>query len=337
MKSHDGLVNEMKTKESSRKTEKEAKERLLRERQVAEIEQLKSLSREKNRARKSGIDKRMQAEYVDKLMRAGTKLKSKCKVLPEERLNKPEPTIEQQHEEGSEDKKDLKGNRSGSKDLSFADMDDKEFEKMIRKLKAKASKGKRTVFDTNEDISASETGLSNKDEVIPVQVCQDQIGENERDYEEQKISRFASSAAQAKILAEMSDVNIDSYQSRKDDVKSGSSKIECERDSFINQSLRFPYERYEAGEIPFFDRSSSSEIGRFRVRDAREFHTDSLRRIPVFFETKSSPEGVLLLVGKDTNKQTSEDRDVWLLLFCTIFMTYNYCLTNAFYIRVYIL
>ena len=41
-----------------------------------------------------------------------------------------------------------------------------------------------------------------------------------------------------------------------------------------------PYERYEEGKISFYDRSSSTEIGRFRVRDARDFMPDSMRRKP---------------------------------------------------------
>lgn len=312
---HDGLVNEMKSKASSRKTEKEAKERLLRERQIAEIEQLKLLSKQKNKARKNGIDKKKQAEYVDKLTRASAKSKFEFKAPPEERLKQSEPKIDKLEIGNEANKKDLKGNRYSNRDLSFADMDDKEFEKMIRKLKAKASKGKRTVFETNEDIvPASEASLCNENEIIPILNCQDQIGGNGKDHEEQKIDRFASSGAQAKILAEMSDVKIDSYQ-RKDDANSGSKNIERGCDVVINQSFRFPYERYKAGEIPFFDRSSSSEIGRFRVRDAREFVTDSLRRIPVPFKTESNSEGVLLLVGIATNKQSSEDKDVVTILF----------------------
>ena len=53
-----------------------------------------------------------------------------------------------------------------------------------------------------------------------------------------------------------------------------------------------PYHRYEAGKVPFFDRSSSSERGRFRVRDARDYAPESMRRVP------DIEEGVMLLVGK---------------------------------------
>ena len=62
-----------------------------------------------------------------------------------------------------------------------------------------------------------------------------------------------------------------------------------------------PYQRYEAGRVQFFDRSSSSEQGRFRVRDARDYAPESMRRIP------DSEEGVVLLVGK---KKGYKDGDI---------------------------
>ena len=42
--------------------------------------------------------------------------------------------------------------------------------------------------------------------------------------------------------------------------------------------VKEPYQKYESGECDFFDRSSSAEKGRFRVRDARNFAPESMRR-----------------------------------------------------------
>ena len=53
-----------------------------------------------------------------------------------------------------------------------------------------------------------------------------------------------------------------------------------------------PYEKYEREGVGFFDKSSSSEKGRFRVRDARLFAPESMRR------KEDADKGVMLLVGK---------------------------------------
>ena len=53
-----------------------------------------------------------------------------------------------------------------------------------------------------------------------------------------------------------------------------------------------PFEKYERGMCSFFDRSSSAEKGRFRVRDARDYAPDSMRR------REDYTPGVMLLVGK---------------------------------------
>eukprot|EP00586_Coscinodiscus_wailesii_P006394 CAMPEP_0172490092 /NCGR_PEP_ID=MMETSP1066-20121228/20444_1 /TAXON_ID=671091 /ORGANISM="Coscinodiscus wailesii, Strain CCMP2513" /LENGTH=1100 /DNA_ID=CAMNT_0013258397 /DNA_START=750 /DNA_END=4052 /DNA_ORIENTATION=+ len=84
-----------------------------------------------------------------------------------------------------------------------------------------------------------------------------------------------------------------------------------------------PYQKYEAGKIPFFDRSSSAEKGRFRVRDARGFAPETMRRrrpnpdedgIAAVGEELSLPDddgddGVMLLVGKRVadGKDTTTD------------------------------
>lgn len=58
-----------------------------------------------------------------------------------------------------------------------------------------------------------------------------------------------------------------------------------------SQSIE-PFEKYEIGKIPFFDRSSSTQKGRFRVRDAREFAPESMRRKP------DTEQGIMFLVGE---------------------------------------
>jgi len=53
-----------------------------------------------------------------------------------------------------------------------------------------------------------------------------------------------------------------------------------------------PYEKFERGQCAFFDRSSSEDKGRFRVRDARDYDPSSMRR------KEDSDRGVSLLVGQ---------------------------------------
>ena len=64
-----------------------------------------------------------------------------------------------------------------------------------------------------------------------------------------------------------------------------------------------PYEKYERGECNFFDRSSSAEKGRFRVRDARNFAPESMRRKE---DLGSEERGVMLLVGKRGGENTPD-------------------------------
>ena len=61
-------------------------------------------------------------------------------------------------------------------------------------------------------------------------------------------------------------------------------------------SFKEPYQRYEAGQAPFFDKSSSDERGRFRVRDASSFDPTSMRRI--VGPDSDTDNGVMLLVGE---------------------------------------
>eukprot|EP00562_Extubocellulus_spinifer_P025756 CAMPEP_0178666686 /NCGR_PEP_ID=MMETSP0698-20121128/30624_1 /TAXON_ID=265572 /ORGANISM="Extubocellulus spinifer, Strain CCMP396" /LENGTH=916 /DNA_ID=CAMNT_0020310093 /DNA_START=501 /DNA_END=3248 /DNA_ORIENTATION=+ len=64
----------------------------------------------------------------------------------------------------------------------------------------------------------------------------------------------------------------------------------------IDQTFMEPYERYEAGQTPFFDVSSSDERGRFRVRDASSFIPDSMRRM--VGSHSDTDDGIMFLVGR---------------------------------------
>lgn len=308
---HDGLVKSSETKDKLRKAEKDEKERQIREKHMSEIERLQTLAKEKNREGKCGIDKRKQSEYLDKLARPNSRLKVESKVKSEE-LSK-EGSNESTQEKEAKTLMTAEKERSTGIDLSFADMDDKQFSKMIKNLKAKASKGKHTTFgnqDNNDDLHKDIVVGKKENENSLERPLNNECDENEKIGNEVGDGHFTSSIAQANIYAQIS--------GRTGESNSCTQKIETtlkKEKLLINKhKYSFPYERYDAGDVPFFDRSSSSDRGRFRVHDAREFHTDSLRRIPVPFDS-SSCDGVMFLVGKKHHEEKSDREDVVTILF----------------------
>ncbi len=293
---HDGIMKSIKSVESSRRKEREEKERLLREMQLKEIERLKELSKEKKKkTQNSGIAKEMQAVHIDKLSRPNVKIKDKCSDrLKCELVQSKSGFGEQQRQNNL--KKDDRNKQSNSKndgEISFADMNDKEFAKMLRKLKADAGRGKHTIFETDENMEGLGPVSSDKTE------NEGGVANNvKREGDKiEKSNRFTSSVAQANLLAKLAEVN-------GDNSKNETSQQKLQRDEGVSNVFHYPYERYEAGEVNFFDRSSSSEIGRFRVRDAREFNADSLRRISALDTSYTSNDGVWFLVGTKKESQT---------------------------------
>ena len=72
-----------------------------------------------------------------------------------------------------------------------------------------------------------------------------------------------------------------------------------------------PYQKYETGNAPFFDRSSSSGKGRFRVRDAKGFAPESMRRRPDPNGNQSND--VMLLVGKKIDGENEEELTITIM------------------------
>jgi hypothetical protein len=70
-----------------------------------------------------------------------------------------------------------------------------------------------------------------------------------------------------------------------------------------------PYEKFERNQVEFFDKSSSAEKGRFRVRDAREFAPETMRR------KEDADRGVMLLVGRKVGQQDVEHEECITILF----------------------
>ena len=137
-----------------------------------------------------------------------------------------------------------------------------------------------------------------------------------------KANRFQSAAMQAKLYADILSRSMHLRQGRINnlvpvlniadenkaatsamtmkDTVTGNIKRECNY-TIINQcesiNKEEPFQRFEMGKAPFFDRSSSTDKGRFRVRDARYFAPDSIKRIAVPWDSRGT-HGVMLLVGR---------------------------------------
>lgn len=312
---HDGLMKSLQQHEEELKADKQEKDRMLRAKQQEEIEKLKALTSQKNKTAKCGIDGKKQLEYVDKLSRPMSSRKKKKSTT-----TAPPDVIEIEKEEriGSGDGEDAKQfPKDGEKKLevSFADMDDKEFSKMIKKLKAKASKGKRTIFPTDD---AHNVTNEESNEYITTEIDEKNETFTANDVDDtQSHGRFISGNAQANLYAEINNISLKEdmtikYNDSRKNNEEDKDEVTMER----RTSIRYPYQRFECGEIPFFDRSSSADKGRFRVRDAREYHTDSLRRVPVSFNGMSACDGIMFLIGNRVDGACDEeDSDIVTVLF----------------------
>ena len=134
-----------------------------------------------------------------------------------------------------------------------------------------------------------------------------------------KSNRFQSAAIQAKLYADIVSRSMHIRRDRLDHLVKISSlvvnndghaapvmnmknpetgnTVRSDSRTFDAIIMEEPYQRFDAGKVPFFDRSSSVDKGRFRVRDARNFAPDSIRRMAVPWDIRGT-HGVMLLVGK---------------------------------------
>ena len=224
---------------------------------------------------------------------------------------------------------------------SFADMNDKEFANIMRRLgiksipKTKGEKSKKPCatilsFATLDNETANKLPLeaylgsspksngkrpprspptgggrfvSSEAQANLLKKITDQ----ERDAVAKKIrgpvrsaeSAFSNNGRSSSIESSKADSNVTSSSSGNTEVESPTTRVPApaeaqQMENFL--SLKEPYQRYEAGEAPFFDKSSSDERGRFRVRDASSFDPASMRRI--VGPDSDTDDGVMLLVGE---------------------------------------
>ncbi len=167
---HDGVFKcnqEIEKVKQMEKLEKEKQKHLAR---VKETEQMQNLAKEKIKAVKVGIDRRSQNEYLDKLSRPSNRMRvervvKESKVLPDElkskdvEANKETKVVKKEHPV----EKNSEVNDVMNSCVSFADMDDKEFAKMIKKIEVLAKKEiKKKTKDLSTNDAIEEKGTSRK-------------------------------------------------------------------------------------------------------------------------------------------------------------------------------
>ena len=156
---HDGLVKVAREREAMIKREKTAKEKQHHVEQRKEAEDMQTLAKEHAKSAKKGIDRQMQAEYVDKLSQPTYRLK--VEHPPTKKPNNADVDSQQNDQEqvvkeirkiGREEEGAKYGTEPEHKiTVSFADMDDHEFAKMIKTIQARAKKETRKPFDGSDN------------------------------------------------------------------------------------------------------------------------------------------------------------------------------------------
>lgn len=146
---HAGLVRSAREREAMLQRDKMEKEKQLHLERMRQAEVMQALAKEHAKSAKKGIDRGMQAEYVDKLSRPTHRVKAEQSIVKK-------PTIA--HDNYRQDyhgKIEMEPCRESEQDaedkitVSFADMDDHEFAKMVKKIQARAKKEIRTKIATS--------------------------------------------------------------------------------------------------------------------------------------------------------------------------------------------
>lgn len=143
---HDGILEISKKKDDQIQREKNEKERQNRLKQVKEAEEIKRVAAEQAKVAKKSIDRRVQSEYVDKLSRPNKRVESKHVPTEQhsELTQKNSQTKVKGHEKNNFstilDERREETRPTTPVQPSFADMDDDEFAKMIKKVQARAKK-----------------------------------------------------------------------------------------------------------------------------------------------------------------------------------------------------
>ena len=218
---------------------------------------------------------------------------------------------------------------------SFADMNDREFSNVMRRLGIKSvpttggKKKKKKPSAVSLSLATLDSETASK---LPIETY---LGTSSPTSNENRPpakvppvggGRFVSSEAQANLFKKITDQKaalvankmegpLRSTSTHTDLSNKGTSFApipvadhslsRSEEESVL--SCKEPYQQYEAGQAPFFDKSSSDDRGRFRVLDASSFDRNSMRRI--VGPDSDADDGVMLLVGGKWDEKGNQRKE----------------------------
>ena len=143
---HDGNLEISKKKDEQIQRENNEKERQNHWKQVKEAEEIKRVATEQAKVAKKSIDRKVQSEYVDKLSRPNKRVEPKHtpaeqdKNVTQEKFQTNEKSHDKNNFNTISDERREETRPTTPAQPSFADMDDDEFAKMIKKVQARAKK-----------------------------------------------------------------------------------------------------------------------------------------------------------------------------------------------------
>ena len=155
---HDGLMKSAKERQQMIQSEKEERDRQRQLIQMEESENIRTLAKEKSKSAKRGIDRNLQAEYADKLSRPTNGILIKV----ERAVNEGLPDEREDREGAKITTTEVVDDKEKTNTASFANMDDKEFAKMIKNMQARATKGGKKKSGSNKGEARIDTMVEDK-------------------------------------------------------------------------------------------------------------------------------------------------------------------------------
>lgn len=209
------------------------------------------------------------------------------------------------------------GQNGSRSQICFGDLDDTEFIRMMKKLGISMTStiGRGEGKDVSDNVC---TEVSNKkDDVENTNGRKSKTTTVEEMLKtvEQKLEQKLEQKA-ADILDNASSILNENHsnESMTQDIKKGgdfllSSILSQNQTSALEEE---PYQKYESGDCSFFDRSSSIGKGRFRVRDAKNFAPETMRRISFHdycLQHKNESGDIEISDDKEENYSSSQNHN----------------------------
>ena len=290
---HAKAIQQQREEERRREKEKGARFQLVEAQKEKEIDEMRADAEKRKRSKKTTADREKQQEALYKPARSRV-TRRVSKEVEEKAGQTPVRADNDGGKTTSKSSLDRNLVRSAGRNvmlplnqISFADMDDKQFARVMKSVGIDTSTQKQR--KRCEAASCSVLLMS-------------------------KIVNVNTSPSHLHSSIGNSGSSIDAENDRTKNALVTSLTGPCAPNSFsfvqpdlllLSETDLQPYQKYEAGKVPFFDKTSSADIGRFRVRCATYFASETMRRKP---DIESGIDGVMLLVGKLKNcEQVDED------------------------------